>query len=502
MTSKVLLYARQSVVKEGGKDSLSLDSQVAQLTARCEREGWRIIDVIREAGLKGWQDADERPGLADAISRAERHEYDILLVWDLSRLARSVRLQEHWFWQFARLGVTVMSHTEPESGDSLIRQLKGAINEYRTLELSAHQKRAILELQTRGIHHGVVPWGYQRPGRRQPLVLDPNTAPLVHEMYELRASGIGPAGIAAEFSRRGIATPRYAGSWRTATVCHMLRRIAYRGAVRAGDEIIENAHPAIVDAELWRRAQVQDTSRRHPRPKTVTSWLDGLIEHACGQAMYINQPGQSSYGAYLRCRDSGRSSRFGAVPVAPCPYTPRQVRLDRIEPLVWDAVIATLEALLDPEAIVADAQRRFRQSMPTVEAAHREAAGRKQRAVERRNRFLGLYGDGVVSRAELDVELARASAELADAERYLDRLPTLPDEAAIRERWSTLHDLASIASEIPDDRRANVLRALGVAIVAPAGVKLAGKGGADVGRVSLRLRDELIPFWARPECVP
>jgi DNA invertase Pin-like site-specific DNA recombinase/transcriptional regulator with XRE-family HTH domain len=169
---RVLAYTRQSVTKEGGKDSLSLDSQVAQLTARCEREGWRIIGVIRESGLKGWMDADERPGLADAVARAERHEYDVLLVWDLSRLARSVRLQEHWFWQFARLGVAILSQTEPESGDALIRQLKGAINEYRTAEISAHIKRAVHELQSRGIHHGVVPWGYVRPERGQPGAID------------------------------------------------------------------------------------------------------------------------------------------------------------------------------------------------------------------------------------------------------------------------------------------------------------------------------------------
>lgn len=39
-------------------------------------------------------DEAERPGLAAALDRADREEYDLLHVWKRSRLARSVRLAE------------------------------------------------------------------------------------------------------------------------------------------------------------------------------------------------------------------------------------------------------------------------------------------------------------------------------------------------------------------------------------------------------------------------
>jgi DNA invertase Pin-like site-specific DNA recombinase len=120
---RALLYARQSTEKEEGERSLSLDSQVTALTDRCQREGWTVVGVVRESGLKGYQDVDERPGMAEAMRRAEAGDYTMLLVWDLSRLARSLRLQEQWVWQFDRLGVTVVSHSEPHATDTLLRQI-------------------------------------------------------------------------------------------------------------------------------------------------------------------------------------------------------------------------------------------------------------------------------------------------------------------------------------------------------------------------------------------
>ena len=70
MTQRVLVYARQSVEKEGGARSLSIDSQIATLRARCESEGWTVVAEVRESGLRGWMDSDERPGLAALMGQA------------------------------------------------------------------------------------------------------------------------------------------------------------------------------------------------------------------------------------------------------------------------------------------------------------------------------------------------------------------------------------------------------------------------------------------------
>ena len=71
-----------------------------------------VIAVERDADLRGWQGEDERPGLAAALRRAEE-DADVLLVWDLSRLARKLRIQENIVARLAESDVEIASLNEP-----------------------------------------------------------------------------------------------------------------------------------------------------------------------------------------------------------------------------------------------------------------------------------------------------------------------------------------------------------------------------------------------------
>ena len=77
---------------------------VTELTRWCEAEGWTLTGVIRDADVRGWQDETQRPGLQEALDRARARAYDVLLVWDMSRFARSVRIQEDLIYRLAALG--------------------------------------------------------------------------------------------------------------------------------------------------------------------------------------------------------------------------------------------------------------------------------------------------------------------------------------------------------------------------------------------------------------
>src|SRR5215213_1483684 len=87
-SKRAVLYCRQSDSGGDGVDSLSIESQEIRLRQHAESQGWSVLAVERDADLRGWQDEDERPGLAAALRRAEEDGY-VLLVWDLSRLAGS-----------------------------------------------------------------------------------------------------------------------------------------------------------------------------------------------------------------------------------------------------------------------------------------------------------------------------------------------------------------------------------------------------------------------------
>lgn len=494
LSTRTLLYCRQSVEHEGGERSLSIDSQVTALTDRCQREGWTVVGVIREAGLKGWMDADERPGLAEAIDRAQAGDYRRLLVWDLSRLARSVRLQEQWVWQFDRLGISVVSHTEPHVADALIRQITGAVNEHRTREIAGHVRRALRERTRRGIPHGSTPFGYVRD--ETGILVPDERAPIVRRIFLWRAEGRSLGEIADDLRRQHVPGPT-GGVWFRTTLTYLLENPVYRGASHLAEIEVEGTHEAIISPELWQRAQDVSGSRpRSPRTKAARSWLEGLIEHACGHPMYLTGGSPGRPTLVFRCR----AGAGWAHPDATCAIQPRQLRAEYAETLAWEAVMQALDRLpTSARRVVAEAQRQFRQSVPAAEAAIRDATVRQNRARLRRERVLEAYLSGDIDRARFDRETAAIDAELREAESLLARLPQPPNAEAIEAAWQALRQMRRIVAGMEDTERRRVLHRLGIAVVSPAGVTMARNGPgqrADAGRVVIRFREEYREFFA------
>src|SRR5919107_1086 len=163
---RAVLYCRQSDSGGDGVDSLSIESQELRLRQYAESQGWSVLTVERDADLRGWQDEDERPGLAAALRHAEE-DGDVLLVWDLSRLARKLRIQEN-----------------------IVARLDDAGVEERTRQMSVDIRRSLRQRAQTGLWHGIVPYGYVRPpGKNQQLVIDEEKASVVSEIFGRLAAG-------------------------------------------------------------------------------------------------------------------------------------------------------------------------------------------------------------------------------------------------------------------------------------------------------------------------
>lgn len=494
MIMRVILYLRQSDSDGAGDRSLSLDSQARVLRADAERHGWRVVAEIRDADLKGHD--DQRPGLLELYDRCRAGEVDLVAFWKLDRFARKLRLQETVVDELDQLGVALHSNQEPWVANPLFRQILGAVAEQQVRDISANVRRALRERAERKLHHGRAPFGYVRPGPKSPLVIDPEPAAIVRELFERRAAGEGPASIAADLDRRGIVTAE-GHPWPVTSIMRTLGHVAHRGAVRSRDRIVEGCHDPIVSPDLWHAAQRRTGHRRAPRRKATRSWLEGLIEHACGAPMYLIQPYRSKPYADFRCRLAGAGNAGPMMP--PCPVSPRSIRVWRAEEMAWEAVCRDLGRVLSPRVVLADARRRYQLLLPAGDAVRKEAHERKRRALARRERAEGLYLSGSRERAWFDVEDALAAAELAAAERALGDFAAPPAEDAIKEQWRRLRGLRDLLDAIEGDDRAPVLRELGVAVVAPCGSPAPRGGNGDGGRITIRYRPELAPFFRGDE---
>jgi DNA invertase Pin-like site-specific DNA recombinase len=81
---RAALYVRVST------DHQSVENQVRELKEVAERRGWTVIEVYRDAGISGAKGRDKRPGLDAMLKDASRRRFDIVMVWAIDRLGRSL----------------------------------------------------------------------------------------------------------------------------------------------------------------------------------------------------------------------------------------------------------------------------------------------------------------------------------------------------------------------------------------------------------------------------
>lgn len=260
--TRALAYLRVSTAGQAER-GMGLETQRDRVRAFAEAKGLNLLAVVAESASGGVRDGEDfsyehRPVLLSLIERAERGEYDALVVARFDRLSRDYatlivlerRLQRH--------GVRLLSAAE-ENGD-------GAIAEFMRgqLALVAQLERAMIldrvgagkaKKKALGRHvHGRVAFGYRSTGG----LLSPHDdeAEVVRRIFAEARDGRTPGRIARDLNRDGIPSPTGA-TWGKNTLRWILTNPGYAGEKYG----VQKAHGAIVSRRAWNAAQLALASR-------------------------------------------------------------------------------------------------------------------------------------------------------------------------------------------------------------------------------------------------
>jgi len=85
ITKKVAIYARVSTVSQ------TVENQFQELRTVAERNGWTIVTELSDNGISGSKGRDQRPAFDELLKRATRREFDLIMVWAIDRLGRSIQ---------------------------------------------------------------------------------------------------------------------------------------------------------------------------------------------------------------------------------------------------------------------------------------------------------------------------------------------------------------------------------------------------------------------------
>src|SRR5207245_5451448 len=209
--------------------------------------------------------------LGKAIERCKRGEATGIIVAWQDRLSRENGAATAEVWEeLERIGARLVAAAEgldTASGDhEMLFTIKAAIAREQWKRHKANWSNAQRDAVERGVHPCAwVPAGYlrnvigrnERTGRDKhgPLLIDPKVAPVIREMYELRASGGSWSECAQLLERHEIRNHVGTVHWPHRSIQKLVRNRTYLGEAFHGEFVNPEAHEAIVDPPLWRAAQ-------------------------------------------------------------------------------------------------------------------------------------------------------------------------------------------------------------------------------------------------------
>lgn len=82
---KVAIYARVSTEKQ------TVTNQLIQLREVAQRSGYEIVQEFTDEGISGAKGRNERPALNEMLKCATQRKFDMVMVWSIDRLGRSLQ---------------------------------------------------------------------------------------------------------------------------------------------------------------------------------------------------------------------------------------------------------------------------------------------------------------------------------------------------------------------------------------------------------------------------
>ena len=235
---KLVAYLRVSTIEQADK-GYGLDVQRETIGRATQQLGATVTHWISDEGKSGALEADQRPGLTEALTLVRTGEVDGLIVRDLDRLARSVSVQEPILAEvWANRGAAVFTSIPPQEvpRDDPDDPYRTAMREMAGVFAGLERRLIVKRLRdgrkakaSNGGHvNGPAPYGWRTEKRSASnphgaLVPVPSEQTALDRMRQLHSQGVPVREIARVLDEQGH-PPRHGSSWRHGTVARILQR--------------------------------------------------------------------------------------------------------------------------------------------------------------------------------------------------------------------------------------------------------------------------------------
>ena len=200
-----VIYARYS---SDSQREASIEGQLRDCKDYAEKNGITVVGTYIDRAYSA--KTDDRPDFQRMIKDSGKKIFDVVLVWKLDRFARNRFDAVNYKYQLEKNGVHLVSAMEPISQGPegiMVESMLIGMAEYYSAELALKVARGEREnaLQCK-YNGGVVPLGFTIGKEDRLYHIDPETAPIVQEIFTRYADGEPAEKIAASLNERGLRT--------------------------------------------------------------------------------------------------------------------------------------------------------------------------------------------------------------------------------------------------------------------------------------------------------
>lgn len=461
-TLAVAFYARVSSEQQAQAQTIA--SQVAALRDHLT-QATEVLSPAHEFIDQGYSGSTLiRPALERLRDAVAAGELERVYVYSPDRLARKYAYQVMLLDEFQRAGVEVVFLNRPlghSPEDELLLQVQGMIAEYERAQMLERSRRGKRHKARQGAVNVLsgAPYGYryitraEGGGTARYEILE-DQAQVVRQLFAwIGRERLSIGEVQRRLTAAAIPTPRGKAWWDRSTIWGLLNNPAYRGQAAFGKtctgalrprlraqrnrslqprraystydqpaaDWLPIPVPALVDDALYSAVQEQlaeNRRRARQRQRGAKYLLQGLLVCACCGYAYYGKPispsarkGHSRTYAYYRCVGSD-AYRFGGQRV--CHNS--QVRTDRLEQAVWQAVC---QLLAEPLRVAEEYQRRL--NAVQVPPGEVQVAQVEQHIAKVRQgiaRLIDGYAEGYLDKAEAEPRIRRFKERLQSLEEH------------------------------------------------------------------------------------
>ena len=339
------IYTRKSVEEGLDQEFNSLDAQREAgeaYIASQKANGWVCLPTRYDDG--GYSGGNmKRPALQQLLADCEAGLVDIIVVYKIDRLSRSIcdfadlsKKFDEWGTQF--VAVTQEINTATSAGRMMLNILiTFAQYEREVITERVRDKMAASRKKGKWVG-GSVPMGYRVENKK--LVVEPEEARVIQRIFQRFIEVQSPSLIAQELNKDGIRT-KQGKAWDKPHIYRILSNHTYIGQVKYKGSICEGEQNAIVELDVWNRTREilalnEPVPRQTKRMETIAP-LKGILR--CGHCDCAMMPtyarkGRKQYYYYFCAKDSKR-----ATPTCPV----RQIPAGDVERITREQVVKMLQ---------------------------------------------------------------------------------------------------------------------------------------------------------------